>query len=579
MPMVVPDIAAENQEDILSRSMRRETPLGEYLGAKLSRGFDWTMTGRVLDNERILRAEEDAYGPAQYQGGISDEVHMAESMAGVDLSETSRPILTEDAWKTSPWYREGIQYDPSMSPVRARLLAENFDNRRYRDSLIERSPSRVGRSALGFGAELLGNLPDPINLLPLGVAGKGLSWGKTLLYGAAENAAVTAAQDALVMPSLRKAGEDVGWEDAALDVIFGAGIGGLFGFVGKGLHDYRVSRLRKRMALQDRDTLGRAMELSLDQAAAGDPVDVASVLRGERERLASLYDEALAEPLGGDPRSPQVRVAFQEIADDLDVALGDVFVDRGQGKQVGDSVLAKTRYGMVKFIFRHGEASDKLPGLQVTRDDVLHFPEIIREFMPTHDPSRGPNSYEWVIRREDGRQVLYAVNRFTDDARDHLTSVHVLYPDREKPLSPRIEDMKKAGGDALSSPSEVGRPIQDTGQADLYSRPPGGEDTPLPASQAISPAEDRVKTDWRPERPETSPVEAEEARRSLLQPETTETGLEDLDAAMARVEDLRKEGRLTPDENDALAMVEDQATRVDRYEEALLSVVECIGRN
>lgn len=437
MPMVVPEIAAENQEDILSRSMRRETPLGEYLGAKVSRGFDWTITSQVGNERKILNAEEEAYGPAQYQGGFSDEVHMAESMAGVDLAETSRPALTEDEWKDSPWHRDGIAYDSAMSPVRARILAENYDNRRYRDSLIERSPSRVGRGVLGFGAELLGNLPDPVNLLPLGVAGKGLSWGKAILYGAAGNAAVTAGQDALVMPSLRKAGEDIGWEDAALDIVFGAGIGGLFGFAGKALHDYRVSSLRKRMALQDRDTLGRAMELSLDQAAAGDPVDVSKVLLGERERLAALYDHALAEP----------------------------------------------------------------------------------------------------------------------------------------------QDLNKAGGDVLSPPSEVDHPVRDTGQADVFAPPAGREDTPLPTPETMRPAEGRIATDWRPEPPETAVHEAEDVRQSLLQPEKHETGLADLDESLARVEDLRKEGRLTPGENDALALVEEQAARVDRYEEALLSVVECIGRN
>ena len=61
-----------------------------------------------------------------------------------------------------------------------------------------------------------------------------------------------------------------------------------------------------------------------------------------------------------------------------------VAMSRGGWKGLGDMEVKGSGFGLVKFIWRHGEESKKAPELQVTREDLMSFPEVIR----SHEPSR-----------------------------------------------------------------------------------------------------------------------------------------------------------------------------------------------
>ena len=218
---------------------------GEWLGAQAAEGFDRTITGRYLEEKGLALAEMQA-GDYDPDWSLRNNETMSPMERAFVLKGWMPPApdhahaMTEADWKASPWYRKEISFRPDMTATRARIMAENFDRRRYRERLLARGNELYDDAedmALGFGAGLLGSLPDPINLLPLGggaVAGSGAATlGRKLLRGAkagAVNGAVsTAVSDALVLPDLASRGEDADFVDLLLDTLAGCFLGGVFG--------------------------------------------------------------------------------------------------------------------------------------------------------------------------------------------------------------------------------------------------------------------------------------------------------------------------------------------------------------
>ena len=218
---------------------------GEWLGAQAAEGFDRTITGRYLEEKGIALAEMRA-GDYDPDWSLRNNETMSPMERAFVLKGWMPPApdhahaMTEADWKASPWFRKEISFRPDMTATRARIMAENFDRRRYRERLLARGNELYDDAedmALGFGAGLLGSLPDPINLLPLGggaVAGSGAATlGRKLLRGAkagAVNGAVsTAVSDALVLPDLASRGEDADFVDLLLDTLAGGFLGGVFG--------------------------------------------------------------------------------------------------------------------------------------------------------------------------------------------------------------------------------------------------------------------------------------------------------------------------------------------------------------
>ena len=209
-------------------SVRRGAPpgYGEWLSAQVAAGFDRTTSARFMEAADIARAEagagesDAAWMLRRAAAGMGDEMGEALTDAldfsgAKDAGAPHTHALTERDWKASPWYRKEIPYRPDMTPTRARIMAENFDERRRRDRLIAAGSERydgLGNMALGFGASLLGSLPDPVNFIPFGGGLKAArtagSLGKAVLAGAragaVEGAVSTALADAVVgsLPSV-----------------------------------------------------------------------------------------------------------------------------------------------------------------------------------------------------------------------------------------------------------------------------------------------------------------------------------------------------------------------------------------
>ena len=245
---------------------------GEYLSTHVAQAFDRTIPGRVLEEQAILDAEkaEGTYDPDYLPQ------REARDMFGSfpDMPELRHAhAIPEDEWKASPYYRKGVQYRPDMTATRARILSENYDERRFREMIVANGDAAYGpgMKAAAFGAMLLGSLPDPVNVLPLGggvraaslvgKAGLKAAIGAGAQAGIVEGAAGALLSDALTLPDLAARGEEVSFVDVMLDTAFGASLGGGLGALGGGIGGYLGKRRAQAQALLAERALLRHAEL------------------------------------------------------------------------------------------------------------------------------------------------------------------------------------------------------------------------------------------------------------------------------------------------------------------------------
>lgn len=176
----------------------------------------------------------------------------------------------------------------------------------------------------------------------------------------------------------------------------------------------------------------------------------------EREKLGKAYDQVLSEH-AGPADDPLVMIQPKDI--------DAVAISRGGWDGLGDIEVKGSGYGLVKFIWRHGEASDKPIALRVSRDDVLAFPEIVRNFEPSRLPDEA-RGREWRVQRDgpDGtpRTIVYAERKFAGKDVAEMVTIHVqngnpntgarLSVERSAGQVPRIprQGVRAATGDTAS---------------------------------------------------------------------------------------------------------------------------------
>lgn len=293
MGLMIPDYNTENIADI-RESLRRETKLGEYLGAQSGLAFERTTSNVIIDEFSIAAEERKKYGAAAVAEPKDTSDYFLYPM-GQEEEQKAVPRLTKEEYENSEWFRKGVEWNENMTDVRAAYIAKEYDDREYRKHLVENSPSGL-RSVLGFGASMLGGLPDPINLIPFGAgtASIGKTVGRTFLETAAAGAAGAAVTDIVALPYLESQGEDIGFSDWAMDII-GAGIlGGGLGVGGKKLGE-AVTNFRKRGNYKDRQLAGNALEDAVLSVVEGKPVDVSKIYEGKAHKLNAIIPEDAIE--------------------------------------------------------------------------------------------------------------------------------------------------------------------------------------------------------------------------------------------------------------------------------------------
>lgn len=199
-----------------------------------------------------------------------------------------------------------------------------------------------------------------------------------------------------------------------------------------GLHDPADGRAA--------DEHAAAVFRAQDQIAAGERVDISDIISAERLDIGRAYDAVRSMP-GGDRFDPMVAIRPEDME--------AVAMSRGGWKGLGDMEVKGSGFGLVKFIWRHGEESKKAPELQVTREDLMSFPEVIR----SHEPSRqaaedGSQGREWraALPGPDGkpRTVVFAENRVKGSEVRQMVSAYVQEagkPGHDAPLSKAKTDL------------------------------------------------------------------------------------------------------------------------------------------
>ena len=276
------NLRTEDERDRMTVAVGYTPGMGEALGAKVAEGFKMTTTRLLADEIRVSQAEREAYGNLPLGETLN---RMADPIAGTGVPGEEPQLEREVQYTTadyekSPYFRKGIKWQDGWSEVRARVMAEDFDDRRYREELLKRrAPAAgLGEQVLGFGASMLGNLADPINFIPMAAGIKGATLAASVGRAAAEGALGTALADAIVIPDLKARGEDLGFADAVADVAMGAALGGLLGGAGYGISKALDGLSARRAKLVDKTINQTAKEIGIDPIAQKMPADFENIL-------------------------------------------------------------------------------------------------------------------------------------------------------------------------------------------------------------------------------------------------------------------------------------------------------------
>ena len=596
---------------------------GELFSLGTAHTFERANTiGLYQESSRIIDAEKEA--------GTFDPLYGVDTGIG-EVYDTHRHAMQEEDWKKSEWYREkpdgkaAYDYTPDMTPQRAQILSEVYDRRQNEKQLIDISSDTYGRKALLLGAGFLASLPDPVNFVPLaGSLGKGASIAHKIGKGVIEGAVGAALTDAIVYPVANSRGEDFTFYDLAMDITFGAVIGGgIAGAVGKvsqwrdgrahaeidaGRQDFtyaledlgfaredagRYSRqvfdvlkdmpdglntarqLRGSIGGEARLNAGRIMEKALLDVADGNPADV-RVFRemldagGAFDQVGREIAESRVHTLPGD--EVLARIAPEDLEALLVQRGHSIMGSNGELKVKGRELLrekgTKQNFGLVKIEVRHPE---------ITRSDVMSLPRIVREYEPS---AHGPDGRrEWRIDPQDGsgKHLLIAEGR-TADGQGVLASFYKYIPDEGQ--SNRLSQKRaQKNAPAESHPAGFQPEPGDTngGLLGRHTRSQQGQNAPdISGTNNISTHGESVK-DFSPARPEPG-YRAPELPTTMAD----ELHAQGIDPATGRSVDevevsrLAEEGRIAPEDMEVLQATIAEGERVNTREDIALSLVGCV---
>lgn len=284
------DVQFMDDRDLDLSAQNREIGLGEFLQAQAGDAFNEGTTTGVISNElRINDAEEQARSERP------------------SFSDRKLPVLSKEQYEESKHYRKGIKWDEGLTEAAAQSKAMTLDKSLYRKSIMARGGNGPVRTTLGFGAALVGSLPDPINLIPFGgaatkvgtvgkaalklgskeIAKKGIrTTAQKVTASVVDGALGNLAASAVTRPYWEDQGVASTWHDYVMDVTMGAIMGGGMGYMGAKVGDYVGSR--KEISLKDKDAMGRGLEKATMDIEDGKVVDLSEV-EGVNEAITNMW--------------------------------------------------------------------------------------------------------------------------------------------------------------------------------------------------------------------------------------------------------------------------------------------------
>lgn len=482
-----------------------------------------------------------------------------------------QPSMTQDQWKASAYFREGIPWDEGMTEARAASLASQFDHKKAREFYSAKRPITA------FIGGLAGQALDPVNYVPVAgplvkaaaVSRVGLIAGE-VATGALDAAANTALFGTLTASERAKYGDDVSWQSTVSQIATAALIGGAFGAVGGALERRALSKAQDRLqTLRDVQDARIALNEAIDGLVHDGEVNLGPnaleplnrVARETRD-LSAAYDTVRENPTGP-ARDPLVAITPEEIEGTI--------VTRGAFKDINEAdVGSKRGWGLVKIIWGHGDQSGESPEFRIAKDDVTALPEVIRAYEPSSVSDNGALR-EWRVER-NGRKVVYADSMMPEGR--HVVTAYVQRPDRAGADAPLSEKRKPAAAESFS---EAGNPIQDTERGLNPQRTVG---QPSPAATNISRLAPIDNTKARPEPATEGAAQAAgrvaktENVAALAEQHRVDPKTGDF-PELADIERLKAEGRISEEDMAALDDAAKTLDDADAYGEALKAIVGC----
>ena len=479
----------------------------------------------------------------------------------------------EEDWRASPHFREGVEWDEGMTEARAEAIAEAHDAMILRRAILANRDVGFFDGAAAFVTALATSALDPVNYIPVfgqaarvaAVGRLGRVGGRAAL-GAGEAAVATAAIQPALLHARLAIGDDVGWQDAALDIAMGAAVGSVFGGA-MGVLSRRASQNADRRTAVN--ATGRVIEAA-DAVARDESIDLGATtgrLADGVDRAVSRADQVDADLMAqqrgsrGDPwpetnALPERRL-FLEPRDDADIV-------------------------------RFRELSLETPGARLQLS-LGRLPRAITDFMVREmgiDLRRARHNVvleQADVRSIEGRQTnarRVTGRPATDQDWRDLTSI-LGNPERidVNPANPRRSALirgRSSDGQPVEIEAIVDRPAQGAATVRIadFRRPSGVQvRARRPEADALPP----VRAPRRLARPDTVTVEpdrvtpvAEEIGDEVGEALESDPGT---DADIARLEEA---GRVTREDRGALETAEALVARTQRLERAYDAAATCI---
>lgn len=521
--------------------------------------------GGVLDSlylgSLLKKATTDAGAPIAANRGESPEDFFARRAA-------TSPI-TEDQYKTSANYREGIPWDPAMTTTRAAALAESFDAKRARDYFTQKRPVWAFIGGLG------GQAVDPINYIP--VFGEGVQAAQIARFGPIGGRLLTSAADAALntgVASVATAGErarfgdDVSWQATLSQMAMAALVGGAFGT----LHGIFRARADATSGLI-RDTEERLATLKTTQEARialNEGID--AIVRGEDVNLSPNATEPLQRvtndlqmpaPLVPTAFEPPVPEGFVRVYHSGSVGEGDA----------GRWVSTNRQY-----------AADYRPDLPLHYLDLpADDPRVNNADIPEQGVKQGFTFNFETTPKEAADLKEISRGKLPADL-----TVAPVKPETAPPTRPTIPNDPSLNRTAswVIRDKETKSPVMETFNPDIVDKLNTSKYEAVPIGQYLGEINGRPRpaVDTAKAKPEPTPEGLKQAEASVAKPEDTKglAGQHAVDPATgafteeADIKRLASEGRLTEEDLNALNQADNDAQVANSYGEALKAVVSCL---
>lgn len=372
------------------------------------------------------------------------------------IASAPRRLLTDDREtrnnkKIGKFYRKLRQLKQQYPELEIKTLddVENNIKKKAQELRDKKALGQDENGLMAFIGTTAGAMSDPFNAtatlltapFTAGTTGTLLSiLGRTAAIEGGINMGIEAINQVPVTKYKKELGDEYGLGDA-IGAVATAGIGGAVLGVGvRGTGSLlkraveRVKTLKEKglkLSQFEEDVLKTAEERAeLDDFLHGySPFDDEDILNDwlernmsfeqqrllwskERSELAEAWEKMRRKDYGDNPHEVLSRITRENMS--------DIVFERGEWtKAIGDS---KTGYGMVKFVWKHGELKhDDIP---IMKDDILRFPEIVDKKMPMTMDVYGDHLH-WSVYRPDGVQVIYSASPAREANGTHNTMVTI----------------------------------------------------------------------------------------------------------------------------------------------------------